>query len=279
MDEEELAAQAEQQVLMGDLLGIAPVEAEKAEDNQDSLNSEFESNLEDSAPVDQAPVVDAVQESAVTEPTVEETLRAQILELTQRLGGAEVQQIYPAAQGEQAPEAQAQAQTQQVAQKQQVTATQAYLTDEELDQVIDNPTLIVTAIQRAQQDVVGQIAANLPQVISQIVNQQVMVQQAVSEFYEANQDLRQYGSFVKFVMSEMETKHKDKTFNEIFQLTADESRKRLGLKNPAAQVADRSQSSQKQKPAFAGSRRTGTSRPAGKEEFFDPAVADMLNLR
>ena len=280
-EEERLALEAEQraqQEMMSDLFPGGEVSEGETNEEENSFDSNFQENLEEAPEVPEVPEVVVAPEvvvEQVTEPTAEESLRAQLIELTARLEG--VQQIYPVPAAEAPVEGQTQTATvQPQPQTQQVTATQAYLTEDELDQVIDNPALIVTAIQRAQQDVVQQIAANLPQVISQIVNQQVMVQQAVSEFYDANKDLRQYSGFVKFVMGEMETKHKDKPFNEIFQLTADESRKRLGLKNPDVVNPER-KPSQQQRPAFAGSRRTGTSRPAGKEVFFDPAVADMLS--
>jgi hypothetical protein len=69
---------------------------------------------------------------------------------------------------------------------------------------------------------------------------------------------------------------KDKTYGEIFQKTADDCRKRLGLQ-PSAVTR---QSNSNQRPAFAGTRKGTSTRPAtGANQMFDPNAADLLGLR
>ena len=268
--------------LLNDLSGLAPAEETVVETPVEPV---VETPAVETSVVEPVVPVVAATETPVVE---EEETSEQIIErLRQQLMAATAgnQQIFPALQGPVAIEGKpgevANPATPAIAPT-EFKASQAYLTEEELDQVIDNPALIVTAIQRAQADIVGQISNNLPSVIqgivAQQVNQQVLVQRAVTEFYDANSDLRQYAQYAQFVMTEMETKHKDKPYSEIFALTASETRKRLGLKNPAVVEVQRDQT-KGEKPAFAGSKRTGTVRPAAKGEWFDPNAADLFNIK
>ena len=146
-----------------------------------------------------------------------------------------------------------------------------FLSDDELDQIIDKPELINVAFERSQQVMLH----NMQIAIQQEVNKQILVSRAISDFYQSNEDLRPYGKFVQFVLAEQEAKNPDKTYGEIFKETADECRKRLGLSKTV-----RTQQSDKpgQKPAFAGSKR-GVSRPASTQEWFDPNAADIFNVK
>lgn len=160
-------------------------------------------------------------------------------------------------------------QDQKVVDKAQQTLAN-FLTEDELDRIIDEPQLLNLAFQRAQ-------AANsvqIGQLVQQEVQRQIMVSKAITDFYTANNDLLPYSKFVQFVMSDVESKNKDKTYGQIFEETASECRKRLGLANPNQQV--RQTNNGQQKPAFAGSKR-GNSRPVGKEEWFDASAEEMMN--
>lgn len=204
----------------------------------------------------------------VDEPAEEDyisVLREQIVKLTEQLGADPLRQSVQ----EQIPEVEAQ---KAEAAKEQKTL-QSFLTPEELDRVIDEPDVLNRAFERA----ISVMQQNMQGVIQAEVNRQVMVSRAVTDFYTANQDLAPYGKFVQFVMAEIEQTNRDKTYAEIFEMTAKESRRRLGL-GQSSTVPDRQKSqANQQRPAFAGSKR-GTQRPAGKQEFFDPNAADMMNL-
>lgn len=154
---------------------------------------------------------------------------------------------------------------------------EAFLTDEEMDRIIDEPQLLNVAFNRA----IGVMQQNMQSVIQAEVNRQVIVSKAVSDFYTTNQDLAPYGKFVQFVMAEVEKSNPDKTYADIFEITASETRKRLGLTGSATKEVSRSSRDSrpvaKQKPAFAGSKHN-SQRPAGKQEWFDPNAADLFDL-
>ena len=189
-----------------------------------------------------------------------ESLRAQVLALTEQVSvdplRQNVQQDVQAAadQGEQST-------TQQ--------ALEQFLSTDELDRLLDEPALINVAFNRAIQA----MQVTTQRSVAQEVQRQIMISKAVTDFYSTNSDLLPYAKFVQFVMAEQEVLHKDKPYIEIFQTTASECRKRLGLSTPGAVTRDTNKGSQR--PAFAGSKR-GNSRPATKGEFFDPNAADMF---
>lgn len=206
---------------------------------------------------------------AQTEPqtgdTVDQTaiLREQILKLTEQLQKDPTQQVVQ--QDVKSPSDQ---------EPKKEVKLENFLTAEELDKVIDEPEILNTAFGRA----ISVIEQNIQGVIQAEVNRQILVSRAVSDFYTSNQDLAPYSKFVQFVMHEVEQQNPDKTYADIFQLTANETRKRLGL--AAGQQPAQRQKSQPgaQRPAFAGTKK-GTARPAGKQEFFDPNAADLFNLQ
>lgn len=188
-------------------------------------------------------------------------LRAQILALSEALGtDPKVQKVKEDVSDK----------TEDVKKSDEVqTKLESFLSEDELDRLIDEPALINVAFQRAQSSLMSSIQAN----VQAEVNRQILVSRAVSDFYSTNEDLLPYSKFVQFVMAEVESTNKDKTYAEIFKTTADECRKRLGLaKTP---VRTRESSKANQKPAFVGSKR-GSNRPAGKPDFFDNNAADMF---
>ena len=117
-----------------------------------------------------------------------------------------------------------------------------FLTEDELDRIIDEPGLINVALERATQGFQQYIG----QYVQNEVQRQLAVTKAVSDFYTVNEDLLPHARFVQYVMREIETTNPDKTYGEIFELSAKESRRRLGLsaKQPLKNSDDR-------KPAFA----------------------------
>jgi hypothetical protein len=153
--------------------------------------------------------------------------------------------------------------------QQKTDILQQFLTEEELDRLIDEPALINLAFSRSQQAMMGSIG----QLVQIEVNKQILVNKAITDFYTANSDLLPYAKFVQYTMQEVETKNRDKTYAEIFQMTAEESRKRLGLSTTTAQTRETNKGTQR--PAFAGSKK-GNARPAGATSIFDENARDML---
>jgi len=154
------------------------------------------------------------------------------------------------------------------------------LTKEQLDKVIDNPELINEAIYQNKVELMEALMEALPLMINTTVNREIMVSKAVTSFYSQNEDLKPHNQYVQMVLKEMEQTHKDKPYNELFDLTAKESRKRLGLKEPVA-MATTAQTTTGTKPAFAGSK-GGTATPIskdGKAGFFDNAAEELMDFQ
>lgn len=157
-----------------------------------------------------------------------------------------------------------------------LTKNESYLTQEELDAVIDKPELINKAVHTGIIRAVEGMVQIIPAVVQESVRYQQTVQRVVSEFYEKNSDLKPYADYVAQLLKQAEVTMKDKTYKEIFDTVAEESRKRLGLK---AVSVTRDATKTDEKPAFAGSRSSSGKRPAsGKDAIFDKNAADLLGI-
>lgn len=233
--------------------------AESATQIEDAKEQKVDTSNELGAAID----VDESKDNKAPE-DIQATLREQIVKLTEQLQRDPYQQtVQSTVTTETEKDGKA---TEQ--------AIQAFLTEEEIDRIIDEPQLLNIGFNR----VIAALQQNIQHAIQSEVNRQVMVSRAVTDFYTANNDLAPYGKFVQYVMAEMESLHPQKTYEDIFKLTASESRKRLGLTQVEQGTRTQSGSqSGKQKPAFAGTKQ-GTQRPAGQKEFFDPNAADLMNL-
>jgi hypothetical protein len=196
-----------------------------------------------------------------------ESLRAQLLSMTEALQADPlVQTVKPDVTSENIDG------TAAIVAPQTASTLSAFLSEEELDRLIDEPQLINVAFQRSQQAMLSSVST----LVQQEVNKQIMVSRAITDFYTENNDLLPYSKFVQFVMNEVETKNRDKTYDVIFKTTADECRKRLGLSTSKDVVRDANKG--QQKPAFAGSKKSN-SRPVEAKEFFDKNAADIFDLR
>lgn len=259
MEEEQLS-------FLGELLGDSPADVETKVDEAEPVNFEQVGDGEpDEVDEQQEPAKqeDVSQEGEQDAPDSVAILREQIVKLTEQLSRDPLQQ---------AVQEDITNKGQQTDVEKKQAKLENFLTAEELDRVIDEPDVLNKAFGRA----ISVMEQNIQSVIQAEVNRQILVSKAVSEFYTTNQDLAPYGKFVQFVMSEIEQQNQDKTYAEIFQMTAEKARERLGLGgNTRVDERQKSQTNA-QRPAFAGSKKS-TARPAGKQEFFDPNAADMMN--
>jgi hypothetical protein len=265
-----MAEMVEEQLdFLNELLDLPPADADADKDLEQD-----DKGLVDPEPVkedlsvvdDQAGVVnETIQQSDNkddSQQTIEE-LRKQILAMSESLAvDPLVQQVKSEVKVDASPEEQVQAE--------KILAN--FLSEKELDELIDNPGLINVAFQRSQQAMLATVGT----LVQQEVNKQIVMQRAVTDFYTTNSDLLPYAKFVQFVMAETEQKNRDKTYAEIFATTATECRKRLGLST--VKTVTRETNKGVQKPAFAGSKQ-GNSRPSSTKEMFDSNAADMFNLR
>jgi hypothetical protein len=150
---------------------------------------------------------------------------------------------------------------------------QEFLTADELDRLIDEPALINLAFQRSQAQIMGSVG----NYVQAEITKQLLVNQAVQDFYTVNEDLKPYAKFVQFVMASVEKANPSKNYGEIFVDTANECRKRLGLAKTAAPSRTVQANNGSQKPAFVGSKR-GNARPASQKEFFDSNAKDVMDF-
>lgn len=215
--------------------------------------------------VDEAKLEEADQENDADK-TIQ-SLREQILALSQAVGTDPLRQSVQETVSSESAHLQGGSQAGSV---QETLAN--FLTEEELDRIIDEPALINLAFARSHQA----LTSNIQATIQQEVNRQILVNRAVTDFYQANEDLLPYSKFVQFVMSDVEKTNKDKTYAEIFKTTADECRKRLGLASTPIVVRQANNGSSK--PAFAGSKKSNA-RPSNVQEMFDKNALEMMNLR
>lgn len=275
----DLRVDEQQLSFLDELIGVESSDSTDDLGSDGSVDSEqnvvdqmkLESDVEEPVIVEKDSTIakgdDSSSTSDDTNSTID-TLRAQIIALTESLNKDPlVQTVKADVSNDKAPSAEEQLKNQEVLAR--------FLSDQELDELIDNPALINTAFDRSQRAMM----ATIPQLVQQEVNRQIVVNRAITDFYSENSDLLPYAKFVQFVMAEIEDKNRDKTYADIFKETANESRKRLGLSTVQTQTRETNKGTvQTQRPAFVGSKR-GNARPSTTKEMFDSAAADMLGLR
>jgi hypothetical protein len=228
---------------------------------------------------------------SIVEPTIEETLRAEIARLSTLVTSGQLDsgttQVYPPASAPVLPTAPITPVTpvtvEQANPMQAImdALTQGFLTQDELDSVIDQPELINEAYSRSSKKFVENIFAILPQLVNQSVSAEIQKNKLVTTFYEMYGDLKPYGDFVRLNMAEIEKVNPTKTYKEIFEETATVCRKRLGLKESTTLPKVEVQPDGKPlPPAFAGSK-GNSGKPSGSvkpKEWFDENAADIMNL-
>ena len=74
------------------------------------------------------------------------------------------------------------------------------------------------------------MASSLPQVVSEQVNYNQKISEVVKEFYKSNDDLAAVKPTVQAVMQSVQGKNPGKDLAEILKITAEETRKLLGLR-------------------------------------------------
>lgn len=238
---------------------------------------------------EQTATVETVETTATTEPYEIEILRAEIARLSGLVTTGKLNegtsQVYPA-EGT----AQTETSTQPKVQPQQSVDPLGdikkllegdLLSADELDAVIDKPELLNAAYKRANENLVKNLFGALPQIVNSYVQQEIQVNKLVTTFYEMNSDLKPYADFVRLNMAEVERANPTKTYGEIFELTAEQCRKRLGLKQAVGGTQTAGvQSGGKLPAAFAGSKSNSSKASmVEKKAIFDENALDLLNLR
>lgn len=160
------------------------------------------------------------------------------------------------------------------------------LTAEELDELIDKPELIVKAINDARINALTQVETVLPYLIESTVNRQILINKTVTDFYDTNRDLIPYSEFFQAELAKVEMGNRDKTYREIFDLAAKETRTKLRLKEPEQVTGTTSvppaqtrgvSPTTTQTPAFASSRTSSAVGPSkGPKEGLDKEWTDLF---
>ncbi len=247
---------------------------------------------EDPAPVaEKVEPRDAPKEEAVkpgsTEPELldpTESLRAQINQLA---GILQSHGINPAevlgAQGQQAVPVQPQAQPQQAPvqgqpKPQQNVPVSYEVSEADFDRLFEDRSafnqVLNNVLALSGQSSVHQITP----LISQQVQMQVALQGAVHDFYRENADLARHRQFVGLVTQELIAKNPDWTLDKVFEQTASESRKRLGITStPSVQTPAQAQPvPQERKPGLASSTTRKAPEPAPKLQGMEAEIADLM---
>lgn len=142
--------------------------------------------------------------------------------------------------------------------EQQASAEQkpAFLESEDalnmaLDKVENFNALLEKVVERAREEAVEKVLLSIPQLATQLVNQQMTLRMAADEFYKVNADLEPYRNFVGFVTNEIASAHPDYDLRTLLDETAKEVRKRIGLSGMAPSAQNR-QAAPPGSPAAAG---------------------------
>lgn len=118
-----------------------------------------------------------------------------------------------------------------------------FLTEEELDRVLDDPKLLNTAMKRALQPVLENTLKALkrlhsdmqmaPQQMASIAQNAVTTQNFVTDFFSQNEDLKQYGDVVRMYASQIAnqaiTNGEEKTWGDVLTEAGEKTRKALRL--------------------------------------------------
>jgi hypothetical protein len=157
------------------------------------------------------------------------------------------------------------------------------LTKEELDKVVDDPSLINTAIQRSIERMSDGFIKALPAFTTNIVKQHTALQSIVTDFYTENKDLEPYRDYVMKVSQDIGKLEPNLTVAEMLSKTAAEARKRLKLPVGKSKIdannTPKPPVKRDTKPAFATQRKVSTTRisPASRLSDQKSQIKDLLS--
>lgn len=291
--ENELEVNAEPEVVV-ETPEVAPVETDSSmaamldlldESTSDEVKVEEPLAIE-SQPIAAAPVAEA-QPVTEPQPTEAELLRTQLNELSMKLYGQPFQApvtlapaIVPPAQAPAAIAPQVPQSIQQVLDD--LSKTKNYLTSEELDDIVDKPELINKALNDVARYAQENVLKLVPVIASQMVTQQIAMNEIVRDFYEANKDLVPFRQFVGMVATDVAQSNPNKAYGEVLKEVATKVREKLALKPATVVTTVPVQQKVQQpgvKPAFAGSvqgaRRGGE--PVVDKNSMVAQLADLMN--
>ena len=222
-------------------------EEEVVEEADEEVVETVEERVEDVEPVDE-PVVD---EAAA--------LREQNQALLEHIESLSSQVVGNLASGQTIAEEQAKRPTEPVApavvETPQTSAeVMNYLENVSIDDLLEDPTkfnavlnnVAQTSQAAAQQQAVQQVLRTVPELVMGYITRHTAMNKMVDDFYAENPDLANVKQTVAAVANDIHAKNPDLGVDDVFQKSAEQTRKILGLKKQVQVVAK-----QTKKPAFA----------------------------
>ena len=228
-----------------------------------------ETTKKDASVVLETPVKEVIETELQASLRRENELRALLNEMARTGGASNIEQVVPKVGEETKTTPQKVAEIDPYAVLGQILGPEAikqfsdgmkkdisFLSQEQLDALIDKPALIIPALNEARRQSAQEVISIIPTIVSGMVESYMQSVRTASEFYEKNSDLAPYRDFTKVLFSQVQKQNQDKPIEEILTLTASEVRKRLNLVAPTAKTVPTKVASQK--PNFpAGKTRSG----------------------
>lgn len=270
-----------------------PVEEEPAVEEEttaeEPVEEEEQAVEEEPAAEEEDPAVEAEPGEPLDEATElrqqNELLQKRIEELSGQViyGGYSSQSAPPSAPQPQSgtddgPKAQQQPQA--PPSPQQPAAPPNFLDGVDLDSLYENPQAlndVLTRVHNMATEHGASMAAErvlrqVPELVVGYVSRHTAMTNMVNDFYKENPDLTNVKQTVAAVANDLHAKNPDWDADKIFQETAGETRKLLGLKKEAQQKARQANT---KKPAFAGQR--GTRRQEPKVTGLQKEINDLIS--
>lgn len=162
----------------------------------------------------------------------------------------------------------------------QELSDEAYVTEEELDEVISDPEKFNAAMQKVAKHsynkALEEVMRVVPRLVSRVAGIEVANQAAAADFYRANSDLIPHKAAVQKIYTDMVNKNPDAKPFELLKTLAPEVRTRLKLKTK--QTKTKNKVDRKKKASFAPGSGPGGGRTPGPPDGIGSEVGKMLKL-
>lgn len=228
----------------------SPSEEEGPEAETPSEESTSEEETQEETPAEEETSEETPTEETPAEEPAEEDkdelikrLRTQVEELSGRPAAGQPAEEQPA---EEQPTEEQPAETGEKNYFDQLDFEEVIESPEKLNKVLN--AVASAARNEAVQQAVQQTLQSVPGLVVNYVKRHSEIKTLVDDFYDANPDLKGFKKTVGAVANELHSKNPDWDMQKVFEESAKEARKTLGLKAAAAQ---------KRKPALASSKGRG----------------------
>lgn len=105
-----------------------------------------------------------------------------------------------------------------------------FIDEEGMQSLFESPDNLNRLLNETMQKTISTIVRDLPQVINSEVMKTVEIQSTINRFYEQNPDLTEHSQYLGYISTEIAQKEPQLTLNENLKRTAEEFRKRTGIR-------------------------------------------------